>query len=131
MMFQKNKSAQLKEMFQKMVVEKDASQLALYYHPEFLCYTNGKIMTFDDMNTFHQEVYATPIQYAVTYNEDTFVEQNNKLAARIFITTMMPDKKPTEIEVVLIVEYKDDKLYRAWELTFPNWIQMSEFESQI
>lgn len=127
-MFRINNIMLLKEMFQKMVVEKNASLASFYYHPEFILYSNGKTMSFSEMDKFHQEVYKTPIQYAIAYDESTLLEQGNKVAGRIFITTSMPNEKPTEIEVILIVEYKEDKIYRAWELTYPNWIQMSEFK---
>lgn len=127
-MFPTNYISKLKEMFQKMVVAKNASLLSTYYHPELLVYTNNKAMTFDEMDMFHQEIYKTPIQYTIRYDEETLLEQGNKVAGRIFITTSMPKEKPTEIEVILIVEYKDGKIYRAWELTYPNWIHMSEFE---
>jgi hypothetical protein len=126
-----NYISKLKEMFQKMVVEKNASLINAYYHPELLVFTNNKVMTFEDMVTFNEEVYKTPIQYAVAYDEDTLLEQENKVAGRIFITTSMPNEKPTEIEVILIVTYKEDKIHRAWELTYPNWIEMSEFEKGV
>jgi hypothetical protein len=122
-----NKIALLKEMFDNMVVKKNASTIPTYYHPEFLLYSNGKTMDYAENIRFHEEVYQTPIQYSIAYDEETIVEQGDKVAARIWITTSKPDRKPTKIEVMIIAQYKQDKIYRAWELTYPNWEQMPEF----
>ena len=112
-----------------MVVKKDHSLVSKYYHPEFLLFTNGEKWDYEKYLRSHEEIYATPIQYMVRYDEETFVEHGSKLAARVFITIQMPEESPKEIEVILIAEYKDDKLYRLWELTYPDWSKMSTFES--
>lgn len=86
-------------------------------------------MDFETFLKIHSEVYKTPIQYKVRYDEQSFVEQGNKVAGRLFITTKKPNESAHEIEVILIAEYKDNKLYRLWELTYPDWSKMKAFQN--
>lgn len=118
----------LKEMFERMVVRKDPSLISDYYHPEFLLFTNGESWNFERFEKSHKEIYLTPIRYKIRYDEETIVEGKNKLAARVFISTTMPGDTPKEIEVILIAQYRDQKIYRLWELTYPDWSKMPEFE---
>lgn len=118
----------LQEMFQKVTVEKNANLISTYYHPDFKLYSNGKEMSYVDFLKSHQEIYKTPIVYQMRYDENTWVEQGDKVAVRLFITTKMPNQAAREIEVVLIATYKDNKLYRLWELTYPDWSKMKSFE---
>lgn len=118
----------LKEMFSEMVIKKDASLIPVYYHPDFLLYTNGQVTDYTSFLTSHEEYYSTPIKYSVEYDDATFVEQNEKLAGRVWITINRPGEEPKKIEVILIVEYKDEKIYRVWELTYPDWSKLPEFK---
>jgi hypothetical protein len=120
---------QLKEMFTEMVLKKQASKISHYYHADFLLYTNGTTMNYAEFLKSHQEYYATPIQYQIEYDEETFLENGDKLAGRIWITVKKPNQGPRKIEVVLIAQYKDHKLYRLWELTYPDWSQLPAFKN--
>lgn len=124
-----NQLGLLKEMFSEMVVKKQASLIPHYYHPEFLLFTNGREMGYEEFLNSHREVYETPIQYAIDYDTETFVEQGDKIAGRVFITTSLPTETPKEIEVILVVQYKDNKIYRVWELTYPDWSKLDAFEN--
>jgi len=118
----------LKEMFAEMVVKKDASLISVYYHPQFLLYTNGQVTDYDGFLTSHQDYYATQRAYSVEYDEDTLLEQGAKVAGRIWITVSVPGESPKKIEVVLVALYKENKLYRMWELTYPDWSKLPGFE---
>jgi hypothetical protein len=85
-------------------------------------------MTYAAFLQMHKDIYKTSIQYKIRYDEETFVEQGNKFAGRMFITTKKPNEPAREIEVILIAEYKDSKLYRLWELTYPDWSKMKAFQ---
>lgn len=119
----------LKEMFERMVIKKDASLIPFYYHKDFVLYANDQEMTYEAYLKFHQDIYATPIQYDILYDEETLLEQGEKIAARIWIRTSLPNEPPKKIEVLLIALFRDDRLYRIWELTYPDWSKMSEFHS--
>lgn len=118
----------LKEMFAEMVVKKDASLIPTYYHRQFLLYTNGQVTDYDEFLASHQGYYATQRTYSVEYDEDTLLEQREKVAGRIWITVSVPGDSPKKIEVVLVALYKDNKLYRMWELTCPDWSKLPGFE---
>ena len=118
----------LKEMFSEMVVKKDASLIPKYYHSEFVLYANREIQTYQEFYDAHVEYYKTPRQYYVEYDENTWVEQNDKLAGRVFITIKQPDQPDIYFEVILIAQYKDNKIYRIWEVTSPDWTHMAEFK---
>lgn len=121
----------LKEMFDKVAVAKNDKEIPLYYDKGFELYSNGKKMTYDEFLKLHKNVYKTSIQYKIRYDEETFVEQGNKVAGRLFITTTTPNEPAREIEVILIAEYNHSKLYRLWELTYPDWSKMAAFQKNI
>lgn len=121
-------AALLKEMFTKVTVEKNAQAIPIYYAKDFELQSNGKTMKFNEFLKLHQTIYQTGIQYKVRYDEEAFVEQDNKVAARIFITVTKPNELSREIEVILVAEYKNNKLYRLWELTYPDWSGMKAFQ---
>lgn len=123
--------AKLKEMFSEMVLKKDATKIPLYYHEEFLLYTNGQVTDYAEYLRSHEEYYSSPKQYAIVYDEETLFESNEKVAGRVWITVSVPGEKPKEIEVVLIAQYKQGKIYRLWELTYPDWSKLPEFEEGV
>ncbi len=123
--------AKLKEMFSLMVEKKDASLIPAYYHKDFLLYSNGITMDYQELLDSHVEIYQTAIQYKVAYDEQTLLQEGDKVAGRVFITTSRPDEKPKEIEVMLIAQYKEGKLYRVWELTWPDWSKMPAFQDMV
>ena len=118
----------LKEMFKKVTLEKNDQAISLYYDKEFELYSNGQKMDFDTFLKMHRQIYKTSIQYKVRYDDKTFVEEGNRVAARLFITTKKPNQLAQEIEVILIAEYKNEKLYRLWELTYPDWSKTKAFQ---
>lgn len=117
----------LKEMFSEMVIKKDASLIPKYYHKDFLLYTNGIEMDYSAYVTMHENIYKSSIEYSVKYDDETLFDKADKVAGRIWITTKKPGELVKEIEVLLIAEYKEDKLYRLWELTYPDWSKLPEF----
>lgn len=118
----------LKEMFERMVVKKNASLIPFYYHQDFVLYANDQTMNYETYLKFHQDVYKTPITYAVAYDEETLIEQGEKIAGRVWITTRLPHESSKNIEVIFIAQFKDDKIYRLWELTYPDWSKLPEFQ---
>lgn len=117
----------LKEMFREMVLKKDVTVISRYYHEDFLLYTNGEIIDYGAFLKSHKKYYATAIKYEIEYDEETFLEQGERIAVRIWITTSRPNEPLKKIEVILIVQYKHNKIYRLWELTYPDWSKLPAF----
>ncbi len=117
-------------MFERMVILKDASLIPKYYHEDFVLYTNGQEMDYQTYLAFHEEYYQTAIEYQVAYDEQAFVEQGDRLAARVWITVTKPNEPTREIEVILIATYVEEKLHRLWELTYPDWSTLPQFEEK-
>lgn len=120
----------LKEMFTKMVLEKDASLIPKYYHKDFLLYANGQEMNYLSYLEFHEKFYKTPIQYQVEYDDETLLEQDDRVTGRVWITTTLPNESPKLIEVMLVAKFKEGKIYRIWELTYPDWSQLPAFKEE-
>lgn len=134
--------ARLQEMFERVVVDKNAEAILEYYHPDFRLTSNGMTQGYDAFLAEHVKVYATPIQYSVEYDPDAWVESNgdsteggggtpDRVAGRVWITTSRPGEAPTRIEVILIAEFKAGRLTRLWETTWPNWSQLPAFEDYV
>lgn len=122
--------ASLKEMFHEMVEKKNADLISKYYHPDFLLYTNGKEMTYSEMDALHKDIYKTSIQYKVEYDEETIVEEKDRIAGRVYITTKRQNEEARKIEVFLIGKYVDGKIHRIWELTYPDWSNLPAFSDK-
>ena len=119
----------LQEMFREMVIKKDASLISHYYHPDFLLETNGQKQDYTAFAEGHRKVYATDIVYEVRYDDDAWVETGDRIAARVWIKTERSNEPAVEFEVVLIGTYVNQKIYRVWELTWPDWSQAKAFEN--
>jgi hypothetical protein len=113
--------ALLREMFTHMVITKDPDAIPRYYHPEFVMFSDGVSQEYAAFEASHRGVYASEIAYAVEYDEDAWVEAADRVAARLWITTSRPGEEPTRIEVVLIATFRDGRIHRVWETTWPSW----------
>lgn len=98
----------LKEMFSQMVVAKDITQAEKYYDPGLLLCTNGQVQDYAAFHAGHARV---------------------RLAGRMWITTARPGEKATRIEVILVASYRERRIFRLWELTWPDWSQLQAFET--
>ncbi|MDM0012499.1 nuclear transport factor 2 family protein [Variovorax sp. J22P168] len=119
----------LKEMFSEMVLKKDISLASRYYHPDFVLETNGQQQGYADFVAGHERVYPTSIGYDVRYDEASWVESADKVAARLWITTRRPGEAAVEMQVVLIATYRDGRILHLLELTWPDWTQVKALES--
>ena len=113
--------ALLREMFERMVVAKNGDLIEHYYHPDFVMCSDGLRQQFAEFRDSHRMLYGTAIGYAVEYDEQAWVEAADKVAGRVWITTSRPGEEPTRIEVVLIAAYRDGRIHRVWETTWPSW----------
>ncbi len=104
-----------------MVVAKNADLIEHYYDPDFLMFSDGLSQSFTEFRDSHRKLYATTISYAVEFDNDAWVQAPDKVAGRVWITTSRPGEKPTRIEVVLIAAYRNDRIHRIWETTWPSW----------
>ena len=82
-----------------MVVAKDAALVPAYDHPDLLLTTNDQVQDYRAFTSGHQNVYATAIQYSVSYDDEAWVESADRVAGRMWITTERPGA-PTRMEIV-------------------------------
>jgi hypothetical protein len=120
--------ALLREMFEQMVVAKKAELVERYYDPDFVMQSDGLTQNFTEFHRSHDEIYSTPISYAIEYDEQAWVEAADKVAGRVWITTSRPGEQPTRIEVVLIAAFRDGRIRRIWETTWPSWRNVAALE---
>lgn len=121
--------ALLREMFEKMVVAKNGDLIEHYYHPDFVMSSDGLDQGYPEFRDGHLRLYATEIAYAIEYDEQAWVEGADKVAGRVWITTSRPGEGPTRIEVVLIAAYRDGRIHRVWETTWPSWRNVAALET--
>jgi hypothetical protein len=111
-----------------MVVRKDAAAISRFYDPEFVMVSNGITQDYAAFAASHAGVYDTEIAYSIEYDADAWLEQGDRIAARVWITTSRPNEEPTRIEVVLIAAFREGRILKLWELTWPNWSELAAFE---
>ncbi len=80
----------LKEMFANMVLLKDAALIPHYYHEDFLLYTNRQEQNYEEFLTSHIEYYASSKEYSIVYDDESFLENQDKVAGRVWITVTIP-----------------------------------------
>jgi hypothetical protein len=118
----------LTRMFEEMVIRKDYTAIPRFYDPDFVMVSNGITQDYAAFLASHEHVYDTDITYRVEYDDEAWVESDSRMAARVWITTSRPHEEPRRIEVVLIAELRRGRIYRLWELTWPNWSELPAFE---
>ena len=118
----------LRDMFERMVIAKDASLISEFYDPDLRLETNGQVQGYAAFAAGHERVYETDIAYAVEYDDEAWVQTGDEVAGRIWITTSRPGQPPTRIEVVLVARLRDGRFHRVWELTWPDWSRLPAFE---
>jgi hypothetical protein len=117
----------MRQMFTRMVEAKDVSQVDAFYDPEFTMVSNGITQDLAEFRAGHERVYATDIGYAVDYDENAWVETTDRLGGRLWITITRPGEPARRIEVVLLATFRDGRILRVWELTWPDWSQLDAF----
>lgn len=124
-----NAQSLLIEMFDQMVIAKNAAVIERYYHPDFELTTNGLAQSYEAFAAGHRAVYATSINYTVEYDDDAWVTTDDRVGGRVWITTSRPGEAPTKIEVVLLATVVDGRFHRLWELTWPDWSRLAALDS--
>jgi hypothetical protein len=115
-------------MFSEVVENKNTSLIPQIYHPEFELYANQQVQDYAYFKEYHEKISATEIIYQVRYDEHAFVEQAEKLAARVFITINKQGETEKELEIILVSQFKDNKIFLSWELCYPDWSTPPEFQ---
>jgi hypothetical protein len=46
----------------------------------------------------------------------------------VWITTSRPGEQPTRIEVVLLAAFRNGRIHRIWETTWPSWRNVAALE---
>lgn len=113
--------ALLREMFDRMVVAKNAELIEHYYDPDFLMYSDGLSQSFAKFRDSHRKLYATAISYAVEYDEHAWVEAQTRLPGGCGSPRRDLARSRPRIEVVLIAAYRNGRIHRIWETTWPSW----------
>jgi len=109
------------QMIEDTTIAKDISAIPCYYHPEFVMHSYGKTENFEEFISSHQKMFSGLTTYKFRYDEETFVENGDKIALRLWVNICQPSKAPQELEVLIIAKYKDGKIYRMWEMAYPEY----------
>ena len=88
--------------------------------------SNGITQGYEVFWTGHETVYATGTVRGSSTTTSR-VEADDRVAVRLWITTSRPDEAPTRLELVLIATYREGRIHRLWELTWPNWSDLARF----
>lgn len=113
--------ALLREMFDRMVVAKNAELIEHYYDPDFLMYSDGLSQSFAKFRDSHRKLLRHGDQLRGRIRRARMGRGPDKVAGRVWITTSRPGEEPTRIEVVLIAAYRNGRIHRIWETTWPSW----------
>ena len=119
----------LREMFDRMVVAKDAALVDTFYDPDFVLTTNGLTQDLSAFAAGHRTVYATDIRYEVEYDDDAWVESADRVAGRMWITTSRPDENPTASRSSWSPPCSTADSTDSGRLTWPDWSRLAAFET--
>lgn len=114
---------QLQNMFSDMVIKKNISQMPRYYTKDFILYSNEHQMAYQVFYKFHASQYKQAIHYRVKYHTKTIVRdpRAHRLAERLSISYRMGRGSWHKLQVACIVQFKQHKIQRMWETTYPDW----------
>jgi acyl-CoA synthetase (AMP-forming)/AMP-acid ligase II len=91
-----------------------------YYDPDFLLTVNGLSQDLAAFRAEHDRVQRTGITFAVTYDEDSWVEGQDCIAGRIWITTHPASGRAARIEVLFVAACRSGRLLRLTALNRPD-----------
>jgi hypothetical protein len=109
----------LREMFERVMVAKNAALIPEYYDPEFVLHSGREAQGYAAFAADRERMDETDISYAVEYDEDAWVQAGSDVAGRIWITASRPRQPSARTEVVLVARLRDGRLHRMWQLTGP------------
>lgn len=111
----------VKKMIKEVTLKKRAEKIGSYYSKDFILYSNGTEIKFKDFKSKYDEIYKNPIEYVIKEPHTKIFAKNDKVTAHLLVTIKKPNVKPKELEVILIAQIKDGKIFRIWELVYPDW----------
>lgn len=109
----------VRDMFDS-AIRMDADAIDHQLSREFEMVSNDVTWDFQTYKDFHVETYKHRRGIEITI-ADIFCK-GDRVAARVEIRLLEADGSAKDLQVMLIVQIKDDRIYRLWELTFPHWI---------
>ena len=99
------------------------------YDRAFALESDGIRQSYAEFLAAHQGVYGATIEYEVRFDEWSWAEAGDRVAARLWITTRRPDEEAVEIEVVLIATYSGERILHHLELTWPDFTRVQALDS--
>lgn len=117
----------LQAMFDHMVVAKDIKQMPRYYNRDFVLYSNGSRMSYQQFYQLHAKVYRSGVRYKLKFDRNTLVERGSRVALQLMIWYKPLHKAWKKIQVIMIARYKKHKISRIWEKTSPSWQRQKFF----
>ena len=121
--------ARMREIVTRMAEAENTSLHDAYYDPDFLLTVNGQSQGLAAFRAEHDRVQRTGITFAVTYDEDSWVEAQDSLAGRTWITTHSACGRAARIEVLFVAAYRSGRLLRLTALTRPDPILPGALDS--
>ena len=120
--------ALLVEMFDRMVVAKDKAAIPRYYDPEFVMVSNGITAGVRGVPTATRR--CTTPRSRMRWSTTTSPGSRPTTGSRSASGSPRPDRAslPRRLELVLIAAYREGRILRVWELTWPNWADLPAFE---
>jgi hypothetical protein len=112
--------ARMREMVTRMVEAGNTSLFDTYYDPGFLLTANGRTQDLAAFRAEHDRAHRTGITYAVTYDEESWVEGRDRIAGRLWISMHRPGGQATRIEVLFVATYRFGRILRLTKLTGPD-----------
>jgi hypothetical protein len=75
-------AARLRDMLENMVIAENADLIERYNHPDFLMYSDGMSQNFAEFAGSHRGVNATDISFAIAYDDEAWVEADDRGGGR-------------------------------------------------
>lgn len=105
----------LKNTIVKHILSKEFEGLLIHIHPDFLLSFNQ--YKIDQKNLGKIFDYLQKIDYKIEYLNDCFFETAEKCAGKVIVTFVGPDSVRNRVKVFLITEFKENKLFRLWQIS--------------
>jgi hypothetical protein len=111
-------------LLDRAVADHDVTAIDEYLHPGFRLWCNG---TAHDLTSFAGRV-ATALAgnpgYAIDFDDQSWVTEADRVAARIWVSSAPSHAEPSDTEVLLIATVQDGRFDRAWVLAWPDRPQL-------
>jgi hypothetical protein len=114
----------LAALLDRVITHHDPDLIREQLDPAFQLWCNGKVYGRESFVERVSEALAASQAYAVDYDDRTWVNQYDRAAVHLWVSSAPASAEASDSEALVIVTIQDGRLHQAWVLAWPDRPQL-------